>query len=54
MIRIKPQTKRKVAGVLAFILALAMLLTSVPVLFMGNTAQEGQIQTEEVTTNENA
>jgi hypothetical protein len=34
MIRIKPKTKRTVAGIVAILLAVAMLLSSVSVLFI--------------------
>lgn len=34
MIKIKPQTKRRVAGVVAFLLVIAMILSSVSVIFV--------------------
>ncbi len=34
MKKVKPQTKRKVAGVVAFLLAVAMVLSSVSFLFV--------------------
>lgn len=47
MLRIKTQTKRKIAGFVAFLLAAAMILSSVSVLFT-----EAKELTEEVRISE--
>ena len=38
--RMKPETKRKVAGIVALILALIMILSSVSVIFVGMAGSE--------------
>lgn len=45
MLRIKPQTKRKIAGIVAFLLALILVLSSFSVLFVGNSSQSSAIET---------
>lgn len=48
MLRIKPQTKRRIAGIVAFLLAIALVLSSVSVLFVDGAV----INDQEVSVNE--
>lgn len=44
MIRINTKTKRKVAGIVALLLAVAMILSSVSVIFIDGAVTEGTAQ----------